>query len=141
MALLLIVKDEQGTISVSLWDLVLAGAVLCDLVLEERLAVDVEADTCTVVDERPLDDVLLDGCLKLFLDAKRPIAAKHALHHIGRVKISGLEGAARLRFADLYHAAAQRLCDRNGGPTEEQSALGSSGSACIRRLSPRSSAR
>ena len=84
MALLLIVKDEQGTISVSLWDLVLAGAVLCDLVLEERLAVDVEADTCTVVDERPLDDVLLDGCLKLFLDAKRPIAAKHALHHIGR---------------------------------------------------------
>ncbi|MEC8653100.1 MAG: GPP34 family phosphoprotein [Planctomycetota bacterium] len=112
MALLLIVKDEQGTISVSLWDLVLAGAVLCDLVLEERLAVDVEADTCTVVDERPLDDVLLDGCLKLFLDAKRPIAAKHALHHIGRVKVPGLEGAARLRFADLYHAAAQRLCDR-----------------------------
>ena len=108
LALLLIVKDEQGTISVSHWDLVLAGAVLCELILEERLAVDVEADTCAVVDERPLDDVLLDGCLKLFLDAKRPIAAKHALHHICHVKIPGLEDAGRLRFADLYHAAEQR---------------------------------
>lgn len=112
MALLLIVKDEQGTISVSLWDLVLAGAVLCDLVLEERLAVDVDADTCTVVDDRPLDDDLLDACLKRFSDGERPIAAKQALHHILGVKVPGLEGAARLRFADIYHAAAQRLCDR-----------------------------
>lgn len=114
MALLLIVKDEQGTISATLWDLVLAGAVLCDLMLEERLAVDVEADTCTVVDERPLDDALLDGCLKLFSDSERPIAAKQALHSILGVKIPGLEGMARLRFAfaDLYHAAAQGLCDR-----------------------------
>ena len=92
IALLLIVKDEQGTISVSLWDLVLAGAVLCDLVLEERLAVDVEADMCAVVDERPLDDVLLDGCQRLSW-TKRPIRGKHALHPICHVKIPGLEDA------------------------------------------------
>jgi len=72
--LLLALRDEQGTIaSGSMFTYAMGGAILAELLLRERVAVDETSrrKLVNVVDTKRTGDPVLDECLKLMREAKR----------------------------------------------------------------------
>ncbi|MDG1050827.1 MAG: GPP34 family phosphoprotein [Planctomycetota bacterium] len=98
-ALLLILKDREGTVAVSNCGYALAGALLSDLFLEDRLASEGKHHVLHVADSNPTGDGLLDECLGLIGAASRPRPAQHWI-----TKLAALR--------DLRHRIARQLCQR-----------------------------
>lgn len=98
-AMLLILKDREGTVGVSMYTYGLAGTLLAELFLEERLVASGKNSIVAVSDRSPVGDPLLDECLQLIGDSAKPRTAQHWVS-----TISGLK--------DLKDRIAQQLCRR-----------------------------
>ena len=99
--LLLALRDDEGTIaSGTMYQYAIAGAILSELMLQKRIAVDDSArkKRAEVIDRRPTGAPLLDECLEK-MAASKP---KGLDHWVG--KFAGISG--------LKHRVAERLCDR-----------------------------
>ena len=71
--LLLALRDEEGTISAAMYPYALAGAILAELMLHERIRVeDSKQKMVHVLSDLPLGDPLLDECLATIAKAERP---------------------------------------------------------------------
>jgi hypothetical protein len=97
---LLALRNEEGTFSAGNLRLAVAGAVLAELLLERRIAVDDSKHAWVeLVDARPTGEPILDECLATVAASKK----KRALRDwMGRV--SGI--------TQLDHKVARQLCDR-----------------------------
>jgi hypothetical protein len=99
--LLLALRDEEGTIaSGTMYQYAIAGAVLSELILQGRIAVDDSGrkKLARVIDPRPTDAPLLDECLDKIAAAK-PKPLDHWVGKFANIK-------------NLKHRVAERLCDR-----------------------------
>ncbi len=99
--LLLAMRDDEGTIaSGTNYQYGIAGAILSELVLRNRIAVDDSGRKkfAEVVDRRSLDAPLLDECLGK-IGASKPKPLQHWVE-----KFAGIKA--------LKHRVAERLCDR-----------------------------
>jgi hypothetical protein len=99
--LLLALRDEEGTVaSGTMYQYAIAGAVLSELVLQGRLAVDDSGrkKLAKVIDARPTGAPLLDECLDKIAAAK-PKPLDHWVGNFANIK-------------NLKHRVAARLCDR-----------------------------
>lgn len=98
--LLLALRDEEGTVaSGTMYQYAIAGAVLAELVLQGRIAVD-DSDrkkVAKVIDPRPTGAPLLDECLNKIAAAK----PKPLDHWVGKF----------VNIKNLKHRVAARLCD------------------------------
>jgi len=98
-AMLLILKDKQGTVGISLYNYALAGALLSELFLEERLVAEGKHHTLIVSDPTPVGNELLDECLDLIHTSPKERAAQYWITHIANIK-------------NLKHRIARILCQR-----------------------------
>ncbi len=96
--LLLALRDQRGTPMGSWTVQAIAGGVLGDLVLGERVALEGKRSLVTLVDAEPMRDPVLDGCLLQIAEAKRRASAQTWISRLAKQK--------------LYHAAAARLCEQ-----------------------------
>lgn len=99
--LLLALRDEEGTIaSGTMYQYAIAGAILSELMLQGRIAVDDSGrkKLATVIDPHPTGAPLLDECLDKIAAAK----PKPLDHWVGRFA----------NIKNLKHRVAERLCDR-----------------------------
>lgn len=76
-AMLLILKDQEGTVGVPMWQYALGGALLAELFLEERLKVTGENGAVSVAKSKLMGDSLLDECLDLVKTSKKPRNSQH----------------------------------------------------------------
>jgi Golgi phosphoprotein 3 len=98
--MLLALRDEQGTIATGFPEQVVAGAILAELLLEGRIAVeDTRKKLVNALDSKPTGDPIIDECLEKMSTAKRRASLQ--------TWVSRLAGTKNLR-----HKAAQQLCDR-----------------------------
>ena len=99
--LLLAMRDEEGTIAAgTMYQYAIAGAVLSELVLQGRVAVDDSGrkKLAKVIDPRPTGAPLLDECLdKIAAGKPKPLD-----HWVGRFA----------NIKNLKHRVAARLCAR-----------------------------
>ena len=98
-AMLLILKDREGTIAVNAANHVLAGALLSELLLEERIVAEGDEHLLVPRDPRPVGEPLLDECLELIRTQPGPLPAKRWVPKLG-----ALPG--------LHHRVARGLCQR-----------------------------
>ncbi|MEE2940794.1 MAG: GPP34 family phosphoprotein [Planctomycetota bacterium] len=98
-ALLLILKDQEGTVAVSGYTYILAGALLSELFLEERLRTEGKHHVVHVVDDSPMGDELLDECLERIAAETKPRPAPHWIGTLGNIR-------------ELRHRIARQLCRR-----------------------------
>ena len=71
--LLLALRDEEGTISAAMYPYALAGAVLAELMLHERIRVeDAKQKMVHPLSPSPVGDALLDECLEKITTAEQP---------------------------------------------------------------------
>lgn len=99
--LLLALRDEEGTIaSGTMYQYAIAGAILSELMLQGRIAVDDSGrkKLATVLDPRPTGAPLLDECLDK-VAASKPKPLDHWVARFANIK-------------NLKHRVAERLCDR-----------------------------
>lgn len=82
-AMLLILKDEEGTVGVSMYTYGLAGSILAELFLEQRLESEGKHALIKVSDPTPLADPLLDECLTLIKNSSKERSAQHWVSTIG----------------------------------------------------------
>lgn len=85
-AMLLILKDQEGTIGVSMWQYALGGALLAGLFLEGRLKTAGENDMVSVANPKLLGDPLLDECLDLVKTSKKPRNSQHWVSKFASIK-------------------------------------------------------
>lgn len=100
--MLLALRDEEGTIAPgTMYQYALGGAILAELLLRGRIAVDDSGrkKRARVVDATPLGAPVLDECLALVGAAKRP---KPLSDWVGKFA----------RVSKLKHRVAERLVDR-----------------------------
>ena len=100
--LLLILRDEEGTLEskAGMYRLALGGAILVELLLNERITIDDDKKKrVTVTNSAPLGEEILDEALAKISAPKRRRAAS--------TWITSLSGIKRLR-----HRIAESLCDR-----------------------------
>lgn len=98
-ALLLILKDREGTVAISHCGLALAGALLSDLFIEDRLIAKGKHQLLQVTDGSATGDELLDECLALIRSASRPKPAQHWITMLSNQPT-------------MMHRIAGRLCRR-----------------------------
>lgn len=98
-ALLLILKDQEGTVAVSHHTYILAGALLSELFLEERLRTEGKHHVVHVVDDSPMGDELLDECLERIAAKAKPRPATYWIGTLGNIR-------------ELRHRIARQLCRR-----------------------------
>ncbi len=71
--LLLALRDDEGTISAAMYPYALAGAILAELMLHERIRVeDPHKKMVHVLRDMPVGDPLLDECLERIVREDRP---------------------------------------------------------------------
>lgn len=110
--LLLALKDEEGTIaSGARYNFSVGGAILAELLLEQRISVDSsKKKRVSVVNAAPLGDPLIDEWLLKIAAAKRPKSLQDWVTRIAGTK-------------DLKHRIAIPLCQRGILRVEEKSVL------------------
>ena len=100
--MLLALRDEEGTIaSGTMYPYAIGAAVLAELLLNERIAVEQvrKRKFVNLVSSAPLGDPLIDECLEKIGQAKRRAVLQTWVSRFAHVK-------------NLKHRIAQRLCDR-----------------------------
>lgn len=95
--LLLALRDDRGT-PLGTWSTqALAGGVIADLALAERITLEGKRAIVQVESAEPTDDPVLDACLLRLSTAKRRAAAS--------------TWVSRFATTKTLHAAAERLCE------------------------------
>ncbi|MFQ5655677.1 MAG: GPP34 family phosphoprotein [Planctomycetota bacterium] len=101
--LLLALRDEEGTIAAgTLYQYAIGGAILAELLLERRVAVDGRKKNRKLVDgidPTPLGAPILDECLQRISTARRRASLQTWVSRFASIK-------------DLKHRVAGRLCER-----------------------------
>jgi len=98
--MLLALRDEKGTIATGFPEQVVAGAVLAELLLDNRISIeDTRKQLVDVINKRPVGDPVIDECLEKMATAKRRAALKTWVQKLAGVK-------------NLRHKVARQLCDR-----------------------------
>lgn len=100
--LLLALHDRKGTNAfAAMLDQGLAGALLAELLLDERVEIRAEGKRglVTVIDPRPLGDPVLDEALARLRDARRRADPQAAVGRLAKIK-------------ELRHKTARTLCRR-----------------------------
>ena len=99
--LLLALRDEEGTIQMeSMYGYAVGGAVLAELVMEKRVAIDSgKKKLVSVVDAKPTGRPFLDDCLTQIGESKRRRDAQAWVSRFAQTK-------------QLKHRLAQQLCDK-----------------------------
>ena len=105
--LLLALRDEEGTISAAMYPYALAGAVLAELMLHERIQVgDTKTKLVHLTSDSPLGDPLLDECLEKIAKAEQPDSLADWVERFTAVK-------------PLKDRVAEGLCERGILRTEK----------------------
>ncbi len=98
--LLLALKDKAGVTSVAFLEQSIAGAVLAELLLAERIVIDGENKKhVAVVNEQPMGDSVIDVCFDLI-----------KAHKKGQTMSAWVMQLASI--SELFHKAAGQLCAR-----------------------------
>jgi len=100
--MLLVLRDEQGTIEFGAWyNQALGSAVLSELLLAERIAIDDgKKHLVDLVSDRPIGEPVIDECLSKIVLAKRRASATNWVSRFGNLK-------------QLKHRVARGLCKRD----------------------------
>lgn len=97
--LLLATEDDRGTFSSGMFLYSAGGAMVSELLLQQRIAAnDDKKQTVAVIDESPTGDPLLDELLQLIRDSKKHQGLQHWVSKAANIK-------------DLKHRIATQLCD------------------------------
>ncbi len=98
--MLLALRDEEGTCANGYVEYMTSGAILTELLLEERISIDAEGKQIVeVLDASPLGDPIIDECVELIASAKKPKSLKHWISQVAGIK-------------DIRHRVARQLCER-----------------------------
>lgn len=98
--LLLALRDEKGTIITGYPGYLIAGAILAELLMDERISVeDTKKQMVDVVSTRPTGDEMIDECLEKMATAKRRGSLQTWVSRLGGIK-------------KLQHRVAEQLCER-----------------------------
>lgn len=98
--LLLALQDEKGTVTGGTWySYAIGGALLSELVLAGRVRAEGKKKELEVVDDTPMGDPVLDDCLAMLCDAKKPKPMTHWLTKVSQWK-------------NLKRRAAESLCEK-----------------------------
>lgn len=97
--MLLAIRDEEGTFNGGMFIYSIAGAMVSELLLREKIvAGDDKNQTVAVVDESPIGDVILDKLLQKMVDSEKQYSLQH-----------WVTKAAHL--PNLKHRIAHQLCN------------------------------
>lgn len=97
--ILLALRDDKGTFSAGMFIYAVAGAMVSELLLQEKIAAtDDKKQFVSVVDASPLSDPILNELLQKIRESAKPKSLQH-----------WVSSAAHL--AKLRHRIAQQLCD------------------------------
>ncbi len=109
---LLALHDEKGTIAAGFASFGIAGAIVAELLLEERIRIDESRrrKLVEIRDTRRIGDPVVDECLGRIRDAKRRASLQ--------TWITRLSNLPRLR-----HRTAERLCERGILTADERQLL------------------
>ena len=108
-AMLLALRDEEGTIaSGTMYQYALAGAILAELVMLERISIEEKGKRrfANLESAQPVGDPVIDECLKKIQDAKRRAVLQTWVQRFANLK-------------QLKHRVAAQLCKRGILRTEE----------------------
>jgi hypothetical protein len=112
--MLLALRDEEGTVaSGAMYNYAVGGAVLAELLLEQRLCIEEprrRKKLVTVVSEAPMNDELLDECLGKIATARRRKRPEGWVSHFASIK-------------QLKHRVAGQLCRRGILEADEDKVL------------------
>ncbi len=98
--LLLALKDEAGVTSVAYLEQSIAGAVLAELLLTERIVIeDTKKKLVKVINPEPMNDPVLDVCFDKIKARKKGLSMQDWV-------------AQLMGISKLFHTAAQQLCER-----------------------------
>ena len=98
--LLLALRDDQGTLSNGMIQYAMAGAMLSELLLHQKIVTnDDKQQTVAVVDESPLGDSVTDEFLDLIINAKKNRGLQYWIGKGASIK-------------QLYHRVAETLCNK-----------------------------
>lgn len=98
--MLLALRNDKGTIATSYSDHAVAGAVIAELLLTERIKISKsKRGLVDVLSHKPLGDPIIDEALEKMHSAKRRATIKDWLSRLTRIK-------------HLRQRVAERLCDR-----------------------------
>jgi len=109
--MLLALRDVKGTVATGFLDVAIAGAVLAELLLERRIAVDsTRKQLVDLLDTRPAGDPVIDVCIERMRAAKKRASLQ--------AWVSRLAGIRNLR-----QLVALRLCHRGVLRADEDKVL------------------
>ena len=109
--MLLALRDEKGTIATGFPEHVVAGAILAELLLDNRITIeDTRKQLVNIINQRPVGDPVIDECIEKMATAKRRASLKAWVQKLADVK-------------DLRHKVARQLCDRGILRAEEDKVL------------------
>lgn len=109
--MLLALKDQKGTLVTSYVRFALAGALLAELLLEGRIAVDdSRRKMVNLLDAASIDDPILDQCMKRMAASPKRAPLKTWVTRLARTK-------------GLRHQVARRLCGRGILRSDEDNVL------------------
>jgi hypothetical protein len=98
--MLLSLRDVQGTVATGFLEIAIAGAVLAELLLHRRIAVDpTRKQLVDLLDTRPTGDAVIDLCLERMADGRRRASLQAWVSRLAGIK-------------NLRQRVALRLCDR-----------------------------
>ena len=97
--MLLAIRDDQGTFSGGMYLFAIGGAMLSELLLQQRIiANDDKKQIVAVIDEKSTGDPILDELLQLMVDSKKNQGMQHWV-------------SKAAHMPKLQHRVAQQLCD------------------------------
>ena len=112
--MLLALRDEEGTVaSGAMYNYAVGGAILAELLLEQRLCIEEprkKKKLVTLADEAPVGDELIDECMGKIAGARRRKRPEGWVSHFASIK-------------QLKHRVARQLCRRGILEADEDKVL------------------
>ena len=109
--MLLALRDEKGTILTDFIEYSVAGAVIAELLLQQRISVsDDKHKTVNVINKRKIGDPIIDECLSLLIDNTKSIKLANIVSEFASIK-------------KLRDKVASQLCQRGIVKEDEQKIL------------------
>jgi Golgi phosphoprotein 3 len=109
--MLLALRDQKGTVLTAYTEYAVAGAVLAELLLDQRISInDDRRKRVNLNNTSPVGDPVIDECLEKMKDSKRRASLKTWIERLARIK-------------HLRHKAALNLCHKGILKAEEDKIL------------------
>ncbi len=109
--MLLALRDDKGTVSSHYAEYAIAGAVLAEVLLESRIAIDNSSKKLIELkDKTRIGDPIIDEAVALLAKSRKPVPLQTWLDQIANIK-------------ELRHKVAKQLCERGILSAEESKVL------------------